>query len=119
MPTTPEAPLPIRFETNVIIPDPHAPGGSRFIVAGEDSPFRSLEEVPINLRAVIATSSPEEPDDQPRGSFELNVAYYVTCRRQARANKCNGKSRRGKRELEEERVAGRRGVAAIAGGRRR
>lgn len=78
MPTTPEAPLLIRFETNVIIPDPHAPGGSRFIVAGEDSPFRSLEEVPINLRAVIATSSPEEPDDQPRGSFEPNVAYFVT-----------------------------------------
>jgi hypothetical protein len=71
---------PIRFETNVIIPDPNAPGGSRFIVAGADSPYRSIDEVPINLRPVIVTGEAEEPEgpNEARGSFQLGEVYQVT-----------------------------------------
>ena len=71
---------PIRFTTNVIAPVADAPGGSRFIVAGEDSPYHSLDEVPINLRPVVVTGEAEEPEEEntARGSFQLGVAYEVT-----------------------------------------
>jgi hypothetical protein len=71
---------PIRFKTNVIAPVADAPGGSRFIVAGEDSPYRSLDEVPTNLRPLIVSDSPEEPEEpnEARGSFEMGVPYELT-----------------------------------------
>ena len=70
---------PIRFSTNVIAPDASAPGGSRFIVAGDDSPYRSLDEVPINLRPVVVTGEPEpEEPNLPRGNFQLGEVYEMT-----------------------------------------
>ena len=72
---------PIRFKTNVIVPAPDAPGGSRFIVAGEDSPYRSLDEVPTRLRPVImrpeAFESEPKFDQPPSATFTLNTVYNV------------------------------------------
>jgi hypothetical protein len=72
---------PIRFKTNVIVPAPDAPGGSRFIVAGEGSPYRSLDEVPTRLRPVImqpeAFESEPKFDQPPSATFTLNTVYNV------------------------------------------
>ena len=79
MPDQTEAPSLIRFTTNVIAPDPAAPGGSRFIVAGQDSPYRSLDEVPINLRGVIASGEPEPQEpNEARANFQTGVVYELT-----------------------------------------
>ena len=94
-PTTPAEDLPapttIRFKTNVIIQVPEAPGGSRFIVAGMESPYRSLDEIPPILRPHIITpgseSESEFTDDEPRSlTFQLNTTYAVDAdgRRRAR-----------------------------------
>ena len=79
MPDQTEPPA-LKFGTNVIIPDPNAPGGSRFIVAGEDSPYRSLDEVPTNLREAIADEAEAEPDEpnEARGAFQMGVPYELT-----------------------------------------
>ena len=71
---------PIRFQTNVIIPDANAPGGSRFIVGGDDSPYRDIAEVPVNLRPLIVSGEPAAPEEPnvARGNFEMGVAYQVT-----------------------------------------
>ena len=70
---------PIRFATNIIAQFPDAPGGSRFVNAGEDSPYRSIDEVPINLRPLIVTGELEpEEENAPRGAFQLNTPYETT-----------------------------------------
>jgi hypothetical protein len=81
MPNQPDEPPaePIRFKTNVIAPVEGAPGGSRFIVAGEDSPYRSLEEVPTRLRPVIMRPEDfgSEPESDEPPSATLNTVYNV------------------------------------------
>jgi hypothetical protein len=69
----------IRFKTNVIAPMVDAPGGRVFISAGDPSPYRSINEVPENLRPVIATEADfsDEPN-VPRGAFQLGELYRVT-----------------------------------------
>ena len=61
------------------MPDVDAPGGSRFVLAGTPSPYRSLDDVPENLRPLVGEPERDEPDeDSPRSlNFTLNTVYRV------------------------------------------
>jgi hypothetical protein len=69
---------PIVFTVNVIAPAPDAPGGSRFFVAGEPTPYLSLDEVPPNLQP-FSVSADDEPEAEVEGraNFELNTVYQL------------------------------------------
>ena len=71
MPNQTEPPAPIRLSENTI-------WEGKFYVAGDPLPFERAEDLPENLRPLVVTGEPEEPDDQPRGAFQLNTAYQVT-----------------------------------------
>ena len=71
----------ITFRESVIVPDVDAPGGSRFVLAGTPSPYRSLDEIPVNLRPLVG-KPPVEPDEADESSprslnFTLNTVYRV------------------------------------------
>ena len=72
--TAPEK-KPIVFKVNTVA---DAPGGGRFVPAGEPSPYHDIEEVPINLRPFIVTDDEPEPDEESNIRFELNTVYAMT-----------------------------------------
>ena len=80
--TPPVAAEPIRFKTNRIVPAEHVrAGATRFIVAGEPSPYFSLDEVPPSVRPCIMRpadfGSEPESDEPPSATFTLNTVYNV------------------------------------------
>ncbi len=74
--------IPIKFSVNVIVPA--TPDRlARFLQAGADSPFRSLDEVPPILLPFIASSDePDpEPDDLPPSlNYTVNTSYDIDSR---------------------------------------
>ena len=71
-----EAARPITFSQNVII---QVDGfeKSRFIRAGEPSPFHDISQVPESLKQFIVNGEPE-PEAPNTAFFEPNVAYQIT-----------------------------------------
>jgi hypothetical protein len=62
----------VRISTNTII-------GNRFFNAYEPLPVERADDLPENLRPLVVTDEPDqEPDDEPRGGFQLNTPYRVT-----------------------------------------
>jgi hypothetical protein len=71
---------PIVVRVNIIAQVAGAPGGSRFIEAGQLSPYREISEVPENFRPFIVSGEPETepPADEPRSPY-VQPEYAVRC----------------------------------------
>ena len=74
------------FRVNVIAPAESAPGGARFVPAGEPSPYHDIAEVPDHLRAFIVGDE-AEPESPRRVQRSLRAEYHlpVEQRRSSRA----------------------------------
>jgi hypothetical protein len=71
----PEPPAVIRISTNCIV-------NNRFYKVGEALPFENIDDLPPNLKPLVVSGEPGEPDeepeaDEPRSSFRLNEIYRV------------------------------------------
>ena len=81
---TPDAPAPITFRTNVLLPP--LPGDplnqSRIITAGEPSPWTDVADVPVTLRGLIGMpdfSVPKDTENQhwvPRSVLDAEAEAF-------------------------------------------
>jgi hypothetical protein len=73
-----EATRPIVFSENVIVPTGGFEG-SRFVRAGDPSPYRDPSEVPAPLRGFIVTPGDSLPEaaEERFGTYEPNVTYSM------------------------------------------
>lgn len=72
-----ETTRPVAFSVNIIVPVAGFEG-SRFIKAGEPSPYCDISEVPEQLKGFIAGDEDAESQGPPGGLFELNTIYNVS-----------------------------------------
>jgi hypothetical protein len=64
---------PIKFSVNVVLPAGVAGSPTaRFLQAGTESPFRSINEVPSGLRGFIMSGVDDQPDQQDESPVSLN-----------------------------------------------
>ena len=68
---------PVAFSVNIIVPVTGFEG-SRFIKAGEPSPYCDISEVPEQLKSFIAGDETAESQGPPGGLFELSTIYNVS-----------------------------------------
>ena len=98
--------IPIKFSVNIVIPPGVAGPIGRFLQAGYDSPFHSLDEVPPSLRGFVVQSSDEdsEPDGSPLSlNYTLNTVYAVDANDRRRAKGIEREIIRLERAQEEQR----------------
>lgn len=72
-----ETTRPVAFSVNIIVPVAGFEG-SRFIKAGEPSPYCDISEVPEQLKGFIAGDEDAESQGPPGGLFELTTIYNVS-----------------------------------------